>query len=596
MRRYRALRYVWRGWAGCALWLACLWGLHLGAAPPARNVILMIPDGCSTEALTLARWCKGAPLAFDGACRGMIRTYIADSVVADSAPMATAYASGCRTSDKHIGIGPKPETLSTVPAPPGELVYRPVATVLEGARLLGKATGLVATSVVSHATPAAFVAHVPQRSQMADIMEQAVHSGVDVVFGGGRKYLLPIGNDDGVRSDGLDLEGVLRARGYRVLSDTGDAWAELAKGPPGAETARVFGLFAAGDMAPEPDRYDVAPGEPSLDEMTRNAIALLSRDPEGFFLMVEGSQIDWACHANDPAHLVGDLLAFDRAVQTALDFARDDGHTLVIVCSDHNTGGVTIGNAGTSKSYSQMPAEALLGPIRGMTRSAGYVWTQAQDPALLRRTADALAEGTGVAPPDTVVRREALRAAVLRYWGLGIPESEAREILERAAAYGKSGYYALGEVISRHHTAVGWTTHGHTGGDVALFAFGPGAPLGLLDAPEVARAIADAMGLDLDRLNERLFVCAQTAFPGQVHGGGKDGDAGPGAERRVVRIRHGGRTAELPVNRNLLILDGREIPLEGLVIHVPPTGRTFLPMQAVQLIRGEAPDLPAVAR
>ncbi|MCR4414839.1 MAG: alkaline phosphatase, partial [Thermoguttaceae bacterium] len=120
-------------------------GLLLGTAraaePPVRNVIVLVVDGCSSEQYTLARWFRGAALALDSIHVGAVKTWIADSVIADSAPAATAYATGCRTSDDLIGVGPHGKTLSVFPRPPAELVYRPLASVLEGARLSGKATG-----------------------------------------------------------------------------------------------------------------------------------------------------------------------------------------------------------------------------------------------------------------------------------------------------------------------------------------------------------------------------------------------------------------------------------------------------------------------
>ena len=150
----------------------------------AKNVIVLIADGCSGEQYTFARWFKGEALSLDPIRVGAIKTHVADSVVADSAPAASAFATGVRTSDKFISVGPHAETISGVPRPDAELQYKPSATVLEGARLMGKATGIVATSRVTHATPAAYIAHVHDRDMEDDIMEQAVHQNIDVVFGG----------------------------------------------------------------------------------------------------------------------------------------------------------------------------------------------------------------------------------------------------------------------------------------------------------------------------------------------------------------------------------------------------------------------------
>ena len=188
------------------------------AGERAKNVIVLIADGCSDEQYTFARWFKGQPLSFDSIRVGAVETYIADSVIADSAPAATAFATGVRTSDKFISVGPHAETIAGVPKPDPELQYKPLATVLEGARLMGKATGIVATSRVTHATPAAYIAHVPSRDMEDEIMEQAVYQNIDVVFGGGKRHLLPK-DAKGRRADGEDLTAELRSRGYQIGGD-----------------------------------------------------------------------------------------------------------------------------------------------------------------------------------------------------------------------------------------------------------------------------------------------------------------------------------------------------------------------------------------
>lgn len=515
------------------------------AGGPARNVIVLIADGVGAEHYALARWVKGAPLAQDAILTGMVRTFISDSVVADSAPAATAFATGVRSSDKHIGVGPKAKVLSGEPTPPEALRFRPLATVLEGARLSGRSTGVVATSRVTHATPAAYVAHVPSRSMETEIMEQAVHQGVDVVLGGGRGYLTPK-DAGGSRKDARDLVPVLRARGYELPATTGEL--AVAKGP------KIFGMFAKSHMAADIDRAAMAVGEPSLEDMTAKAISVLGKNPKGFFLMVEGSQIDWADHGNDPAHLISDLLAFDRAVAVALDYARKRRDTLVLVLSDHNTGGMSIGNMRTSDTYSQMSLEALVNPLRSMRMSGEAIWKRL---------------GENKTP-------ERVKAMVAEGWGWDISLDEARKVLEVAAARKEDPYYALGEVLCAGHTVLGWTTHGHTGGDVPLFAFGPGSPRGLLSGPEFGQATARALGLDFAALNRRLFVDAAEALPGATFSGG------------VLRVEQGGRTAELAANTNILRLNGREIALEGVVVHAPDTGRTYVPAQAVRLITGKA--------
>lgn len=540
------------------------WLLFCGQAvahnEPVKNLIVLIMDGCGDEQLTLARWYKGKPLALDAIRTGAVKSYIADSVIADSAPAASAYATGVRTGGKVISLNPKAVTIPGVPAPGPDHILQPLATVLEGARLLGKSTGLVVTCRFSHATPAAYVAHVPKRDMEEDIAEQTVYQNLDVLFGGGRKLLLP-GNTGGARQDQEDLTRVLRDRGYFLVDNVAD----LQK----LEKPKAYGLFAASHLEPEIDRLDAAPQQPSLADMTKKAIELLATNPAGFFLMVEGSQIDWACHANDPAHLLGDLLMYDRAVQVALDFAKKDGHTLLLALPDHNTGGLSIGNNRSDKYYAQLQPEALIAPLKKMQLSA---------PALWRRLGD-----------DKTP--EKIKDGVAKYWGLDITLEDAQKILEISQPHGKEGHYALGKVICPKYTDIGWTTHGHTGGDIPLFAYGPDRPVGLLDAPDIGRVSAQALGLDLEKLTSRLFLEARQHFPGDAVQIDRADPRNP-----LIRIENQGRQAVLPVNKNILNLGGREILLEGIVIHIPDTDKIYVPLQAVQLIRGEGKTLPSIAK
>jgi alkaline phosphatase len=527
-----------------------------------RNVIVLIADGCGSEMYTLTRWFKGAPLSLDGILVGGVKTYIADSVVADSAPTATAYATGYRTSDKLIGVGPKEGTLSTVPEPPTALQYRPLATVVEGAKLKGMATGIVSTSRITHATPAAYIAHVPSRSQEDVIMEQAVYQGIDVVFGGGGRYLLPQ-NAGGKRGDGENLRTVLKTKGYVIAENSGEMNAFV--------SGRIFGMFAGDHMEPEIDRQEFAPKQPSIEEMTLKAIDILSRKPQnkGFFLMVEGSEIDWADHNNDPSQVISDLLQFDRAVKAALDFARKDGNTLVLALSDHNTGGMTIGNYSTSKTYSQMKVEQLIDPLKRMKLSA---------PGLLRKV------GNEKTP-------EKVKSVVKAYWDLEITDDDAAAILSISLRDKDDPQNGFGEILIPKYTAIGWTTHGHTGGDVPLFAYGPNSPKGLLDGPEIGKITAEALGIDLDRVSKRLFVEAGETFKDGMVTIDKTDAVNP-----VVKIEYKGRQIEMPVNKNLMRIGGVESELEGVVVYIPETDKAYIPLQAVYAVTGQKEKLPSISR
>jgi alkaline phosphatase len=175
-------------------------------------------------------------------------------------------------------------------------------------------------------------------------------------------------------------------------------------------------------------------------------------------------------------------------------------------------------------------------------------------------------------------------------WGMEISAEDARRILAVAERDRNAPHNGFGEVICPAYTAIGWTSHGHVGGDVPLHAFGPGRPVGLVDGPEIGKICAATLGLDLDRLTSRLFAEAEKAFPegGRVFLDQTD-------ERNpLVRVDFKGRSAELAVNKNLVKVGNVVSELEGVVVYVPDTGRIYLPLQAVQMIKGRVKGLPPI--
>ena len=265
-----------------------------------KNIIMLIPDGCDDGVLGLARWYKNEPLFVDSLKHGTVHPFMANSLMTDSAPGGTAYSSGQLTTDKFIAVGPRREDLLSI-LDPDDLFepYAPIPTVIEKANSMGLSTGLISTSRVTHATPAAFAAHVDSRSKEAQISKQMVFNGVDVVMGGGRKNMLPDascnttaeGEPTGARADCLNLEDELKSRRYEICTTKDEMMA--------LEGDKAWCSFASSHMSPDIDREFVAPTEPSIAEMTAKAIEMLSKNDDGFFLMVEGSQVDWAGHAND---------------------------------------------------------------------------------------------------------------------------------------------------------------------------------------------------------------------------------------------------------------------------------------------------------
>jgi alkaline phosphatase len=287
-----------------------------------KRVIWLIGDGMGVNQLSAAAYAKGEPLAMLSAPEmAFIATHEHEYATTDSAASATAMASGTKTHFEGIGI--LPGTTADNEEDPGQHLD----TVIDVAQSAGWRTGLVATTSVVDATPAAFAAHRAKRKSKSDIARDLAESGVDVLLGGGLSYF------EG-RSDGLDLIQDFRDKGYSIAkTKTGLSM------HANAGKQKVVGLFADKDMP------EVGTGnrKVSLEQMTERAIQILdSQNDDGFFLMVEGSWIDRESHVVNGVGTVDEALDFDAAVTVALDYARGRDDTLVIITADHETGGLAI--------------------------------------------------------------------------------------------------------------------------------------------------------------------------------------------------------------------------------------------------------------
>lgn len=281
-----------------------------------RNIILMIGDGMGVAQVTAGHTLKGTLALESFKHVGLVLTQAHGAdYITDSAASATAMATGVQSYNGAISVDPD---------------AKPVKTVFEYAKERGIRTGLVATCSITHATPACFVAHVTRRAMQLDIARQISEGDTDLYLGSGWRWFVPQ-ERGGRRTDGRDLLEEMHERGYAYV------WTDSAFGAIDAEhTGKLIGLFAPDHFGPAPDRH------PSLREMTATAIECLSSSDNGFVLMVEGSQIDWAGHDNDAALVPVEMVDFDDAIEVAVAFAKRDGQTLVVVTADHETGGYAI--------------------------------------------------------------------------------------------------------------------------------------------------------------------------------------------------------------------------------------------------------------
>lgn len=341
-------------------------------ASHAQNIIFMVPDGMGLSNVTATRIFMNGPngerLSFEKLPTiGYQSTHSANSTVTDSAAAASAWAVGDKFNNGEISCHSEDTVCIDSPT-----------TILELARQAGKATGLVATSTITHATPAAFAAHVNSRQCQAEIARQYIEeTGVDVLLGGGFGSNKSSALYNCAQYLGQDPDAVLaqaQAEGYRYVTTAEEMNDVVEDG----RTTKLLGLFNAGGLTPEYLRSaDIS--EPRLPEMTRAALAILEEDTDGFFLMVEGSQIDWASHDNNVEYQLGEMIAFNESVEEVLTWINADPsrrhNTLLIVAADHETGGHAInGPYGTLSTQSDLIEPGWTGTNHTATDT--MVWSQ----------------------------------------------------------------------------------------------------------------------------------------------------------------------------------------------------------------------------
>lgn len=409
-----------------------------------KNVIFLIGDGMGVSYTSAYRYFKDDPTTpgvelteFDKYLVGQQMTYPNDETdsITDSASAATAMSSGIKTYNNAIAVDKDKSR---------------VKTVLEAAKEAGKSTGLVATSEITHATPAAYGAHNESRKNMDEIADDYYQERIngkhtiDVLLGGGKKNF--------VREDANLVES-FKKNGYSHVSTK----AELLKD----SNEQILGLFADEGL---PKMIDRSADTPSLEEMTVAAIDRLKKNDKGFFLMVEGSQIDWAGHSNDIVGAMSEMEDFEKAFKAAIDFAKEDKHTLVVATADHSTGGFSIGADGV---YNWSVDE-----IKAAKRTPAFIAQQ-------------IATGADV------------ESTLKLYIDQDLLPLTDQEINVVSTAGDKSN--AIEEAIKTifdKRSNTGWTTGGHTGEDVPVYAYGPAKErfAGLLNNIDHARIIFELVG------------------------------------------------------------------------------------------------------
>ncbi|MCS7227738.1 MAG: alkaline phosphatase, partial [Endomicrobia bacterium] len=370
---------------------------------------------------------------------GIVKTYSADSLVTDSAAAATAMACGVKTNNGYLGLDANKSF---------------VETVLELAKKKGKSTGLVTNVTITHATPAGFAAHMDSRSELPIAEQYAELKNVDVLLGGGLELFLPKSVEGSKRKDERNLIEEFRSSGYVIVTNREELFrVDVLK------TNKLLGLFKDIETTyvidkTHKNRQDL----PSLAEMCEIALKVLSKNPKGFFLMIEGGKIDWACHSNDITTAVYEMEEFNAAVKTVVEKVSKLEDTLIIVTADHETGGLSLSNG----EYRFYPEK---------------IWGQkisvAQISKLLKNSS-----------------KEEIRTKFAEYTGIkDLTEEEVDKI-------SVGDVLTIGRIISLR-IEVGWSTKSHSGCSVPLYAKGKNAEVfsGVYENTEIAKKIIKIMNL-----------------------------------------------------------------------------------------------------
>ncbi|TVY38809.1 Repressible alkaline phosphatase [Lachnellula subtilissima] len=470
-----------------------------------RNLIFMVSDGMGPASLSLTRSFRqfegGLPhddvLLLDQHFIGSSRTRSSSSLVTDSAAGATAFSCGMKSYNGAISILPD---------------HTPCGTVLEAAKRAGYTTGLVVTTSLTDATPACFASHANVRSEEDLIAQQEVGEHplgrvVDLMMGGGRCHFLPNTTSGSCRGDDRDITKLAQEKyGWNYIDNRED-FDGLKLGS--SVKLPLLGLFAGYNIPYELDRRNMNDIYPSLDEMARTALKALeaaTRDSDkGFFLMIEGSRIDHAGHGNDPAAQVREVLAYDKAFGSVLEFLDESSTDGVLVAtSDHETGGLAVAR----QLHSTYPH---------------YAWY----PEVLHNASSSVEHSSRLLRSHIFNGGDNLKDFIseeLVKKGLGIwnaKDSEIQLVVDKPAL---SSYY-FSDMISRR-ARIGWSTHGHTAVDVNIYGSAGSEVLrGNHENVEVGKFLRDYLDVDVESVTEELVEksksfkiagAGQTSWTGKI--------------------------------------------------------------------------------
>ena len=512
---------------------------------PVKNIIVMIPDGTSVGVYSAARWFKqynnlGEALHVDPYITGTVTTFSSNAPIGDSAPTGSAYATGVLQQTGNVAIHPEVSENDLIQVDASR-TWQPAATLLEAVKIeKQKAVGLVVTCEFPHATPADFSAHHYKRSNYAALAPQMAYQNLDVMFGGGNGILTE------------DIRQHFNNTGTTLISDDRNALLNY------SGDGKVWALFGNKalpyDMDRNPDKI------PSIAEMTEKALEILSKKENGFFLMVEGSQVDWAAHANDAAAIIHEFLAFDEAVGKVMEFAKADGNTAVLILSDHGNSGFSIGTS-NCPGYDKLSIAQLFGAVSQIKLSAN-----------------------GIESLLVNAKPEEIGAVFKKYTGIDMTGEELQTLLS-SKNYKERDYTKVGTSNNMAHHIVnilnsrscfGFTTGGHTGEEVLLASYHPQGDLlkGHVMNTEVNSYLQKIAGLEtsLQELSDKIFVKHDQVFAGMNFTIDKQNPDFP-----LLKIKKGKNILEVKAFSSVAKINGKPFDIGSVAVYIDKNDTFYLP-------------------
>ena len=446
----------------------------------AKYVFYFIGDGMALSQINSTEIFKGTqngngpmgrqPMNFTAfSHQGVQWTQSADTFITESAAAGTALATGNKTNNDILGMDPTKSVK--------------FKTMAEMAKEKGMKVGIVSSVSLDHATPGAFYAHQPTRKNYYEIGQEMINSNFDYFAGGG--LLAPTGK----KKDQPNLLDIAKQKGYQVALSIEEIQ-KIGRGS-GKTIAIAPNLAAEEAMSYEIDRGEKV----SLAEFTRKGIEVLDNQ-NGFFMMVEGGKVDWACHANDAATTVKDVMAFEEAIAEALKFyAKHPDETLIVVTGDHETGGMTIGFAGTGyKTFFSKLGGQTLSYEEFDKQIKTYRDQVGASNANLDDWLPALANQFGM---NELTAYEKNRLAQALAASMIDPKKRPADE-ETTLAYGPYEPFSVTVThLLNQRAGIGWTTYAHTGVAVPVYAQGTGSGVfeGYYDYTDVAKKMMSIMGV-----------------------------------------------------------------------------------------------------